>query len=415
MSAEIINIGSEFLAGRVSKSSPLISCFLSSLGIDINKITTVGDRMEAISESLCLAKEKSDIIVLCGGMGVSSGYVAREALKKNLGMESGFSREAMENVAAFFAKSGKDVPSCCDSQAYIIRGARVLPNSRGSCPGQYIESPGAKSFIVLPGDYEEVESIFKKSLLNILKERYERGIRKTSVIHIAGLYEGELARGLNEVVKNEKHLEEGDIDFYFESTPSGTDIHVSVRGEDEILVDEMIHKAKAGIYSVALNDIYGEDGQTLQEAVGRLLAKKKKRIAVAESCTGGMLSSILTDVPGSSVYFDRGVVAYSIKAKKDVLGVSGDTIKSHSAVSAEVAVEMAENVCRMSGSDISISITGYAGPSSGKDKKAGVAYSAIHYGDVNEVFEIKFSGSRTKLKEKFSYFCIEKLWRVLKN
>ncbi len=415
MKAEIINIGSEFLKGRVPQSGAIIADYMSCIGMDIQRITTVSDDMSVIASAVAAALNKSDIVAVSGGMGASSDDVTVAGIKKAVKIRTVFSRQAMENVASYFAKKGMEVPRHCDGQAEVFEGAEILLNPKGSCVGQFIEISKDKFIILLPGRREEVESIFKRSLLKILKDKYETGIRKTSVLRFAGICEGEIPKSLKKVIETEKHLEKGELEFYFESTGPGCDINITAYGSNEMLVDELLHKTAAEIYAAAGDCIYGCAEETLQEAAGKLLGKNRKTISVAESCTGGLLSSKLTDVPGSSLYFERGVVAYSPSSKKQILNVKSETIKKHSAVSAEVASEMAENIKKESGTDYSISITGYAGPSSERGKKPGYAFAALSGPSGTEVFELSFTGPRMEVKEKFTYACLEKLWRKLKK
>ncbi len=416
MDAVIINVGSEFLYGRTPRSGPLIADYFSSLGIKVKQILTVGDDAGEIASAVKCSLEKAEITALSGGMGSSPGDLSMRGVSGAIKMETGFSREAMENVAAYFAGLGKEVPKCCDSQAEVFRDAKILFNSRGSCPGQLLFPEKGKTLILLPGVPEEVESIFKRSLYSLLKEKYERGIRKKALLRLAGKCEGLISGDLAKIIESEKHLEKGELDFYFEKSGPGTDIVIVASGGDEILIDELLHKTKAEIIKLASDHIYGENGITLPEAAGRLLAGKRKTVSVAESCTGGLISSKMTDVPGSSVYFDRGIVAYSNRAKEQLLNISPQTIKRYKAVSPQMAIEMAENLKEISSSGYSLSITGYAGPPSRDEKRKGaVAYGALSGPFGTESFEIKFTGSRSMVKEKFSYACIEQLWRKLKE
>lgn len=415
MRCEIISIGTELIASRPGESTPVVCKALSSIGIKVNRITTVGDNTEELSGVLRETMDRSEIIITIGGMGSTPDDITREVVSKTLSIKSGFSRKAMENVARFFSSLGKDVPKCCDSQAEVFKGAELLENTKGSCPGQILELESKKTLILLPGPKEEVEYILRDKLLSFLKEKFERQIKKTSVIHIIGLCEAEVATKLKDVLETERHLEEGDIEFYFESYIGGVNLVIDVWWDNELLVDEILHKTKSEICDILKENIIGEDADTIEGVVGKLLTKKRKTLAVAESCTGGLLSSRITDASGSSIYFKQAVVTYSTNAKVKQLNVNPDIIKEHGAVSEDVAKEMAENMKKISGADYALSVTGYAGSAGGKEAKVGSGYIGLAAPEKTQVKKVEFSGARKKIKEKFTVSALEILWRTLKE
>jgi nicotinamide-nucleotide amidase len=274
-----------------------------------------------------------------------------------------------------------------------------------------------KLLIMLPGPEEEIKYIMNAGLLDILTDKYGIRIKKSAIIHIVGLCEMEVADQLKEVLDIEKHLEEEEIEFYFKHNIGSVDLEVVCWGDNELLVEEMLHKLKSEIYAVLKNDIYGENNDTLESVLGKLLTRKRKTLTVAESCTGGMLTSKITDAPGSSIYFKQGVVTYSSNSKIKLLNVNSQTIKEHTAVSEEVAREMADNIKKISGANYAISVTGYAGPSASKDllSKPGIGYIGLAIDEETYVKKVEFSGTRIKIKEKFTIAAMEMLWRQLKN
>lgn len=415
MRCEIISIGSELLIGKPGKSANIVSRTLASMGIRVNRIVTVGDESEELSGVLKEILERSKIVITIGGLGSTPNDITKEVLAKVLEKDLKFSRKAMENVARYFTSMNMDVPKHCDSQANIFEGAKVLENYKGSSPGQLLELDNKKILILLPGPEEEVKHILNKYLVDFFKDRFERQIRKTVVIHIIGLCESEAADRLKEILETERHLEEGEIEFYFESKLGVVDIIINCWGDNEMLVDEILHKTKREIYAVLEDDIFGEDDDTIEIAAGRLLTKRRKTITVAESCTGGLLSSKITDAPGSSIYFKLSITPYSSEAKIKQLNINPDTIKKYGAVSEEVAREMAENIKGISGADISISVTGYAGPAEGKKVNPGTGYIGLSGKDKTVVEKVVFSGSRKEVKEKFAVSALELLWRHLKG
>jgi len=412
---EIINIGNELIENKASESTLLVSSALSSIGIKAKRITTVGDDKEELANILKEAVSRSEIIIAIGGLGSTPDDITKEVISKTLNIKLEFSRKAMENIARYFASQGRDVPECCDSQANMLKGARMLLNSKGSSPGQILELENKKILVLLPGPKKEVEYIIKDEFQDFLKEKYEIRIKKTAVIHVANLCESEVADKLKDILDTERHLEEGDVEFHFESYMGGVNLVINVWWDNELLVDEILHKTKSEIYDILKENIIGENEDTIESVVGRLLTKKKKTLAAAESCTGGLLASKITDAPGSSVYFKQAVVTYSTGAKVKQLNINADTIKKHGAVSEEIAKEMAENIKKISGASYALSVTGYAGPSSAKGVKAGAGYIGLAAPEKTEIKKVEFSGSRKDVKKKFAFSALEMLWRNLKK
>ncbi|MBN2407686.1 MAG: CinA family nicotinamide mononucleotide deamidase-related protein [Elusimicrobia bacterium] len=410
---EIISVGNELLAGSPSRSSHMLMRELASIGVKVSRMTVTLDDMEELTAVMKDALSRADMIVTVGGMGSTPDDLTKQAASEALGLKLKFSRKAMENVARYFAGLGIEAPGHCDKQAEVLEGAKILENIKGSSPGQLVELEKRKIMILLPGPGEEVKYIVDRHLFGYLKDKYEKQIRKTSVIHILGMCEADVAEALKEVLETEKHLDEGEIEFIFETSPGSVDLSVICWGNNELLVDNVLHKTKSGIYAVLKDNIFGEDDDTIESVAGRLLTKKRKTLAVCESCTGGLLSSRVTDSPGSSVYFKQGMVVYSTGAKIKQLGLDAGFVKEHGAVSGEVAEEMASRMKEISGADYVLSVTGYAGPDGGKEEKAGEGYIGLAAPGGTSVSRVSFSGSRKKVKEKFAVTALEILWRTL--
>lgn len=411
MRCEIINIG----FSPAQESRQVVSKALSSIGIKVLRITTVSPIKEELSDTLENAINRSEIIITIGGLGSMPNDITKEVLSEILNIKLDFSRKAMENVARYFSSSGKDVPKICDNQADIFQNAHILENLKGSSVGQIVKLQNRKILILLPSKKEEIEYIMHNELLSFLKEKYETQIKKSSVIHIIHLSESEVAHKLKDIIDIERHLEKGDIEFYFEPYTGGVNLIIDVWWDNELLVDEILHKVKSEIYDILRDNIIGEDRDTISGVVGKLLTKKGKTLAVAESCTGGLLSSIITDAPGSSIYFKHGMVTYSTNAKVKQLNIEHGTIREHGAVSEEVAVKMAENMKKISSTDYAISVTGYAGPGAMEKSKVGAGYIGLATPEGTISKKVEFSGSRKKVKEKFAVSALELLWHNLKQ
>ncbi|NIM02955.1 competence/damage-inducible protein A [bacterium] len=412
MKVEMVSVGSELLKGKINTDIAYLGEKLDSIGLAIDRETTVGDDREKIESILQETLNRSDIIITTGGLGPTFDDLTREVMAKVLKKKLVFDREVMHQIAAHFANRDLEMPKNNERQAYIIEGAKVIPNKVGTAPGMIVErktKAGSKSkvqkasiIIMLPGPPREMKPMVEEVVLPYLKEKYERKILKKSVLHISGLTESAVYEKIQEVVEIERRMEGGILRFSILAHLARIDVEISGEGENELLVDEMLHKARQEIYDCLEDYIYGEGEDTLESVVGGLLLSKRLTLAVAESCTGGLIGDRITDVAGSSVYFKEGIVAYSNEAKVRVLGVKEDTVNEFGAVSRESALEMANGIQRISETDIGLATTGIAGPTGGTAKKpVGLVYVALVWPKMGlEICkEFHFSGKRREIKE----------------
>jgi len=425
MRVELISVGTELLKGKINTDTAYLGEKLDSIGLTIERETTVGDDREKIESVLREVLNRADIIITTGGLGPTFDDLTREVMAKVLKKKLVFDREVMHEIAAHFAKRELEMPKENERQAYIIEGARVIPNKVGTAPGMVVEKRSKAdskskaqrvSIIMLPGPPREMRPMVEEVVLPYLKEKYERRILKKCVLHICGLTESSAYEKIKEVVEIERRVEGGILRFSILAHLATIDVEISGEGENELLVDEMIHKARQEIYDRLGDYIYGQDEDTLESVVGGLLLRKRLTLAVAESCTGGLLGDRITDVPGSSVYFKEGIVAYSNEAKVRILGVREETLNEFGAVSRETALEMARRVQGISGADIGLATTGIAGPTGGTpEKPAGLVYIALVWAGrgVEICNEFRFIGQRREIKENTVASALDILRRVL--
>jgi nicotinamide-nucleotide amidase len=425
MRVELISVGTELLKGKINTDTAYLGEKLDSIGLTIERETTVGDDREKIESVLREVLNRADIIITTGGLGPTFDDLTREVMAKVLKKKLVFDREVMHEIAAHFAKRELEMPKENERQAYIIEGARVIPNKVGTAPGMVVEKRSKAdskskaqrvSIIMLPGPPREMRPMVEEVVLPYLKEKYERRILKKCVLHICGLTESSAYEKIKEVVEIERRVEGGILRFSILAHLATTDVEISGEGENELLVDEMIHKARQEIYDRLGDYIYGQDEDTLESVVGGLLLRKRLTLAVAESCTGGLLGDRITDVPGSSVYFKEGIVAYSNEAKVRILGVREETLNEFGAVSRETALEMARRVQGISGADIGLATTGIAGPTGGTpEKPAGLVYIALVWAGrgVEICNEFRFIGQRREIKENTVASALDILRRAL--
>ncbi|MDH5661746.1 MAG: molybdopterin-binding protein, partial [Elusimicrobiota bacterium] len=284
MRVEIICVGTELLKGKVNTDNAYLGEKLDSIGLAVDRETTVADDRGKIESVLQEAVNRSDIIITTGGLGPTFDDLTREVMAKVLKKKLVFDGEVMHQIAAHFAKRDLEMPKDNERQAYIIEGAKVIPNKVGTAPGMIVErktQAGAKSkvqkaraIILLPGPPREMKPMVEEVVLPYLKERYERKILKKCILHISGLTESAVYDKIKEVVDIERRMEGGILRFSILAHLAKTDVEISGEGENELLVDEMLHKARQEIYDCLGDYIYGEDEDTLESVVGKLLLGK---------------------------------------------------------------------------------------------------------------------------------------------
>jgi nicotinamide-nucleotide amidase len=259
-----------------------------------------------------------------------------------------------------------------------------------------------------------MKPMFKNAVIPFLRERYEREFIKQSVIRTAGVPESALAAKIYDIVHRRRPHGEAEVDFGLLAQPGIVTVRAAVHSKSELLAEETLKRVRKELYDRLGRDIFGEGERTLEESAGSLLVQKKKTVGIAESCTGGLVANLLTNVPGSSLYFKQGIVAYSNQAKIEMLGVDGASLKKFGAVSREVAREMAEGCKRISAVDFALGITGIAGPGGSSPKKpVGLVYIAVATPKETTVQEKHFIGQRGQIKEQAANCAIDMLRRTL--
>ena len=397
MRAEIISVGTELLLGHiVNTNAAYLSKKLALLGIDLYYQTTIGDNPARLASQLKQAFSRSDIVFTTGGLGPTVDDITLSSICNATFKELVFNKKIEKCIARHFRKRGlKKMPKDAARQAYIPRGARWFENNVGTAPGILIER-GEKIIFALPGPPRELIPIFKKNVIPYLKKKGLAGkwTIKTKTIKTVGLVEAEV----NKIVK--------DLLSVGPATTLGIYVHlgevdlkITSKAKDGKTAEREIKKLEKKIRKRLGKYIYGVDSESLEYVVGKMLARGKKTLAIAESCTGGLIANRITNVSGSSKYFKMAIVAYSNEAKVNLLGVSKDKIKKYGAVSKQVALDMAKGVKRLSKADVGLGITGIAGPKGATKKKpVGLVYIAVAGDRIKTVKKCLFIGSREEIK-----------------
>jgi competence/damage-inducible protein CinA-like protein len=416
--AEIIAVGSELLGStRLDTNSLFLSERLSALGIELRMKSVVGDEPGDLAAAFRAALTRADVIVLTGGLGPTADDLTRDVVADVLALPMDEDAEIVEKIRARFARRGMTMPEVNRRQAQVPRGAIVLDNPQGTAPGLFIDRStghGRRTVVLLPGPPRELQPMFDALCAGPLRDRAgEERIYRTSLF-ITG--------------RGESHVEQLAQPIYSrwrDATPpisttilaalGQVELHLTLRGTDDAAAAATLGRARAELLAVLRDDVYSTDGRVMEEIVGSLLTDRGLTIAAAESCTGGLLTSRLTDVPGSSAYVRASVVAYAYEDKSSLLGVPAELIAAHGAVSEPVAVAMAEGIRARTGADVTVGITGIAGPGGATpEKPVGTVVIAVIVPDRPVyVRTFTFVGGRAMVKFQATQAALDRVRRLL--
>jgi len=409
MRAVILTVGDELLSGiTVNTNASFIAGRLTESGIRVIRILAVPDSEEAITDALRDAWSNSDLIVMTGGLGPTKDDITKKSLCRFFHCGLVFRQDVWDAIADRFRRMGREMTGNNRVQAEVPENAEILTNPRGTAPGLLFDR-GGRLLFALPGVPYEMKSMMSDSVLPRLRGLpRDRSVHFHS-IHTAGISESGLAEVLDGF--SGRFPEVG-----LASLPSFSGVTIRLMTEDTPGQSgaELLEPARGYVLEKAGQWCYGENNDSLEGVVGALLIRKGLSLSVAESCTGGMLSHKLTQVPGSSAYFNRAVVAYSNQAKVDLLGVPASMLEQSGAVSRETAAAMAEGVRKNSGTDLGLSVTGIAGPGGGTaEKPVGLVFTGVSDGTGTRVEENRFIQDREVNKERSAYAALNLLRRFV--
>jgi len=410
MTAEVITIGEELLIGQiVNTNAAWLGQYLSRFGVPLRFVTTIGDDPDDIRTCLNQALQRADIVFITGGLGPTHDDITKKVLAEYFQAgEMVVDAKVLNHVKALFAKRNIPMAPVNEEQALVPAGARVLWNSLGTAPGLLFEKDH-KYCVAMPGVPAEMQSIMTESLAAFLKERSGRTIIRHRTLRTIGVAESTLAQKLEPISELEQYGKIAFLPSYLRVS-----IRISVTGTGREQVDRRLAQAESLILSRVGKYVYGYDDDTLEAVVGRKLKAIRATLAVAESCTGGMLAHFITNVSGSSEYFECGCVTYSNDSKVDLLGVPREVIERHGAVSEECARAMAAGIRRRSGATYGLSTTGIAGPTGGTEQKpVGLVWVGLATPDGVIAKHFVFTKDRLSNKERFCQMALGMLYRAL--
>lgn len=413
MIAEIVAVGSEMLTPfRQDTNSLYLTEKLNEIGINVAFKTIVGDNPEHLTSVARAALERSDLILFMGGLGPTEDDLTRESVADALGVELRRNHDLVAAMYKRFAERRISMPENNARQADVVSGAEIIPNSRGTAPGQWLQRMRddlEQIIVLLPGPPHELKAMWEKDVFPRLQQIAPPSAIATRVIKTAMLPESAADARTAPIYKKYPNIEttvlagQGQVEFHLRATT-----------RDRMEAEELVQRLADELEDELGDAVFSTSGESLEEIVGLYLQMRGLKLAVAESCTGGMVAERITSVAGSSRYFLGGAVAYSDELKTLFADVPPLMIEAHGAVSKEVALALAENIRDICNADIGVGITGIAGPGGGTEEKpVGLVYIAISNGQKNEVVERRFPGDRERVRRWASQQALDLVRRIM--
>ena len=406
--AEIIAVGSEMLGvQRVDTNSLWLTDKLNQMGVEVVQKCVVGDDRGRLTAEIKMALERTAIVVLSGGLGPTEDDLTRDAVAEAVGRQLVFSQDVCDGIEARFARFGRKMAEINKRQAYVIEGAELLVNERGTAPGQWILA-GDRIVMLLPGPPHELKHVFSTQAEPRLAKLLPPKVIRSLFYRVAGMGESDLDALISPVYKKYQNpvttvlAGHGDIEVHFRA-------RCDTAEEAEALLAEVGPPVEA-----LLGDrIYSRNGESLEETCGKLLRERGLRLCVAESATGGLLGSRITSVAGSSTFFDGGFLVYSDAMKASLLGIDPAVLAAETAVSEAVAIAMAQGARMRTGSSYGVSITGEAGPESGSGQPVGLFFIGVASEAGSFAKRLQFPGDRARLRMFAAQTALDILRRVI--
>ncbi len=422
MQVELLSVGTELLLGQiVDTNAAFLAEKLSELGANVYHKTTVGDNTERLAAALRISLGRSDVVLATGGLGPTDDDITAAVVAQVMGVRLVQDETTSENIRSFARQRGIELLDSLLKQAWVPEGAIVVPNPVGTAPGFILvrdSSPdfgNQKTVIAFPGPPAEMMPMAEQTVLPYLASRVigEGGaaIILSRYLRLAGIGESQAEAELADLIRSQTNPTIAPYAKAYE-----VQLRVTARAADRQAAQALIAPVEADIRRRLGDHVYAADDETIESVVGEMLQAAGLTLAVAESCTGGLIGHRITNIPGSSSYFLAGITTYSNESKISLLGVPAETIAEHGAVSAETARAMAEGVRHMSGADIGLSVTGIAGPGGGTAvKPVGLVYLGLSDGSDSVTEEVRLRGERVLIKERAAQLALFLLYRGLKE
>lgn len=407
MNAEILAVGTELLLGDiVNTNAQFIAQGLAELGIDVYYQTVVGDNPERLKSAMHNAFDRADIIITTGGLGPTEDDLTKEIGAQYFGRKLVLDERALDRIKKFFDKMKRPMTDNNVKQAMVPENAVVMYNANGTAPGIIIENE-KQILIMMPGPPREMKPMFSEQVKPYLASKQEYTL-VSRVLRIAGVGESAMEMQVKDLIASQTNPTVAPYAKDVEAV-----LRITARAENADEAEKIIEPVAQEIYLRFGKSVYAEGETSMQETVAQMLVKRNKTIAVAESCTGGLVASRLIEYPGISSVLLEGAVTYSNEAKMRRLGVKRETLEAYGAVSAETAVEMAEGIAKSSGASIGLSTTGVAGPGPSEGKPEGLVFIGVYIEGKTYVKELNLAGKRNVIRERAAYNALDYLRRKL--
>jgi nicotinamide-nucleotide amidase len=409
LNAEIIAVGSELLTPqRLDTNSLYLTDRLNALGVEVTTKTIVGDNLDRLAAAVRLAASRTGIVIITGGLGPTEDDLTREAVAQALGRKLVYHPEIAAGIEQRFARLKRRMAENNRRQAFIVEGAAVLPNDRGTAPGQWIDDRDV-SVLLLPGPPGELEAMFQRQCMPRLERRVPRQVIRAVCFRVAGMPESDLDQLISPVYK--RYLNPATTIL---AGAGDIQVHLRARTSTEEEAAALLTEVAAQIEVLLGDRVYSRSGDSLEAVVGQMFKQAGATLAVAESMTGGMLAERITSVPGSSAYFLGGFLTYTNAMKAELLGIGEAVLAEFGAVSRETAELMAQAARRRTGATYAVSVTGIAGPDTGGgNAPAGTTYIGVAGPEGCEVTARQFLGDRTRVRSFATQIALDLLRRRL--
>jgi nicotinamide-nucleotide amidase len=407
--AEIIAVGSEMLTSqRIDTNSLFLTDQLNALGVEVRRKLIIGDDRALLTGAIRHALRHVEIVILTGGLGPTEDDVTRDAAAAALDRQLMFNAQICAEIEERFRQRRRVMAEINKRQAYVVDGAEALPNPNGTAPGQWMEADG-RVMILLPGPPGELKPLFEKECMPRLARRLPGLVIRTRFYRVTGFTESDLDALIAPVYSRYTNPVTTIL-----ASPGDIQVHLRARAATAEEADALLAEVGEPVAALLGDRLYSRDGHSLEEVVGNLLRERGATVAVAESCTGGMVGERLTAVPGSSDYFVGGVLAYSDGVKASLLGVDAELIARHTAVSEEVAMAMAEGARSRTGARFAISTTGEAGPESASGAPVGTVFVGFSAeGGAPDARRYQMPGGRDRVRGFATQAALEYLRRKM--
>lgn len=408
MRAEILAVGTELLMGQIANTNAqYISSRLPDVGIGVYYHDVVGDNPERLKQCLVLALSRSDIVILTGGLGPTQDDLTKETVAEAVNRRLVLDQESLDKMTAFFTGLNRTMTHNNVKQAYLPEGSIIIRNKNGTAPGCIIEDSD-KVIIMLPGPPSEMKPMFEDSVMPYFADKSEFKL-VSRFLRIFGIGESAMEDMLIDLIDSQTnptiapYAKDGEVT-----------LRITARYEKDSIEEDIITPVEDEIRRRLGDAVYSNDNMNLEEVAAKLLMKSGMTLALAESCTGGLIAARFTEIPGISAVFDRAMVTYSNRSKVEALGVKQETLDQYGAVSEQTAIEMAEGIRRVSSTDMGISVTGIAGPDGGSpEKRVGTVYIAMAHKNGIEAKKLELWGSRNRIRNVSCLHVFDMLRRYL--